>query len=108
MVESFRNFWCSIGLGLSAGAIILSFNGHPGLTVDEPLAEESLSILHENIAQPIPVLTGTEMSEQYGISRFIDADTDYLCYVTEANPMGVQGSPNCTPRPSSIPRGSET
>jgi hypothetical protein len=50
----------------------------------------------------VPMLTGPEIQEKYHISRFIDKETNMLCYVTEADASGTRGPISCVPRPTAL------
>jgi hypothetical protein len=51
---------------------------------------------------PIPVLTGAEIKERYNITRFVDAETDQLCYLAEPRASGMNGSLTCVQRPAHV------
>jgi hypothetical protein len=51
---------------------------------------------------PIPVLTGAEIKERYNITRFVDIETDSLCYLAEPRASTMNGSLTCEPRPSHV------
>lgn len=55
-------------------------------------------------SKSIPVLTGAEIKERYNITRFVDVETDQLCYLAEPRSSGMNGSLSCGQRPSHVSR----
>lgn len=74
-----------------------------GVVPSTAAAQTTVSIVSGD-STSIPVLTGAEIKERYNISRFVDVETDRLCYLAEPRASGMNGSLTCEQRPSHVSR----
>lgn len=55
--------------------------------------------------EPVPSLTGAEMSKNYRVSRFIDKEAQVLCYSTFSHGDSSSGALSCVPLTMTTLRG---